>query len=207
MFSVYNEPKIINNFLTPEECKFLIDYKNEDFVKSMTSASNGISMKLSNHRISKHKSINDFSHPTLQKIYNICSKITKKDIKYFEPFQVVHYETGGHYSDHHDYSEPVPRIYTFIIYLNEDYEGGETYFTKLNKKFKLKCGDALFFPNLDSNNNITELSLHKGSVVKSGEKWICNIWIHSVPLEESRRRSVMRNSNYTLKTLIPSYIR
>ena len=40
----------------------------------------------------------------------------------------------------------------------------------LDEKYKLKAGDALFFPNLDSNNNITELSLHKGSVVKSGEK-------------------------------------
>ena len=83
MFSVYNEPKIINNFLTPEECKFLIDYKNEDLVKSMTSASNGISMKLSNHRISKHKSINDFSHPTLQKNLQYLFKNYKKGYKIF----------------------------------------------------------------------------------------------------------------------------
>jgi prolyl 4-hydroxylase len=97
-----------------------------------------------------------------------------------EDLQVVHYETGGYYKDHFDTdfkSMDGQRIYTFIIALNDDYEGGETEFPILNKKFRLKTGDALFFQNLNNNGSFTPKALHGGRPVKSGEKWICNLWI------------------------------
>jgi len=67
------------------------------------------------------------------------------------------------------------------MYLNDNYTGGETHFKNINKTFKLEKGDALFFSSLNYNNEITNLSMHEGKPVKSGEKWVCNLWIRNQP--------------------------
>lgn len=38
-----------------------------------------------------------------------------------------------------------PGMYTHLLYLNDDYNGGEVYFTDLNIKFKPKAGQSLCF--------------------------------------------------------------
>ena len=65
--------------------------------------------------------------------------------------------------------------------LNDDYEGGETSFPNLDIKYKLKKGDCLFFHTLDNYDALTSMALHGGQPVKSGEKWVCNLWVHKYP--------------------------
>ena len=72
-------------------------------------------------------------------------------------------------------------MYTFILALNDGYRGGETTFPNLNKSYKLNAGDVLFFDTLDNYNFITSKALHGGQPVKSGEKWVCNLWVHKYP--------------------------
>ena len=84
---------------------------------------------------------------------------------------------GGFIPIHHDYGPSAIRTHSILLYLNENYEGGETEFPNLNKQFKLNTGDILYFHNYDSHGNPTKLALHQGNVVKSGEKWICNLWV------------------------------
>ena len=63
---------------------------------------------------------------------------------------LLKYEAGGKYETHIDslYGE---RVLSFIINLNEDYEGGELVFTdqkeKEIKKIKLYAGSVVFFPS------------------------------------------------------------
>jgi len=73
------------------------------------------------------------------------------------------------------------RMYTVILALNDDYEEGETEFPNIQKKYKLNKGDALFFHTLDNYGMINSKALHGGLPVKSGEKWICNVWVHKYP--------------------------
>jgi uncharacterized Zn finger protein len=96
-----------------------------------------------------------------------------------EDISVIKYEEGGFYKEHTDANFKFHRLYTVIIYLNDDYEGGETEFTRINKKYKLKKGDALFFNNYDSLGNISRLALHCGNKVISGVKYIANVWINN----------------------------
>ena len=42
------------------------------------------------------------------------------------------------------------RIATFLIFLNEDFEGGETDFPKAGISHRRRKGDALFWANVDS---------------------------------------------------------
>jgi prolyl 4-hydroxylase len=73
------------------------------------------------------------------------------------------------------------RIHTFILALNDTYDGGETHFPNLNTSYKLNAGDALFFDTLNIFGWMTSKALHGGLPVKSGEKWICNLWIREYP--------------------------
>ena len=69
------------------------------------------------------------------------------------------------------------RILTVLIYLNDNFEGGETGFKNLNFKTKAKPGDALvFYPLGKEGKYCHPKALHAGLPVLRGEKWIANVW-------------------------------
>jgi hypothetical protein len=77
------------------------------------------------------------------------------------------------------------RIATFLIYLNDDFEGGETVFPKAGLSVRPAKGDALFFANVDEAGAPDPRSLHAGLPVAAGEKWIVSQWIHNRPFTAS----------------------
>ena len=178
MFVVYHEPKVIKNFITDEMCDLLINTDVSSF-KTSTTTTNDINTK--NWRVSKTKWI-PRTYYKVKEIYEKCSKLTNIPITNMEDISVIKYEEGGYYKEHTDANSKFHRLYTVIIYLNDDYEGGETEFRRINKKYKLKKGDALFFNNYDSLGNLTVLSFHSGNEVISGVKYIANIWMHNKPV-------------------------
>jgi prolyl 4-hydroxylase len=70
-----------------------------------------------------------------------------------------------------------PRYYTLLIYLNDDFEGGETVFPKINKFVKPKKGKAVLFQSVDHRGVIIDEAFHGGNPVSAGQKWIANKWI------------------------------
>ena len=168
MFSVYVEPEVVKGFLTLEECNALINY-NSKFHKSLFGNNQIIN--------SVSKLINNNS-PEISNILKKCSEKFHIHQENFEDLKVVKYTKGGFIPGHVDGGPRLNRrTHTILMYLNENYEGGETEFPNLNKQFKLNTGDILYFHNYDSHGNDTQLALHQGNVVKSGEKWICNLWV------------------------------
>lgn len=111
-----------------------------------------------------------------------------------EPTNILHYEAGQEYRPHFDYLDPGvahfarelqqigQRIVTFLIYLNDDYEGGETAFTRLNWGFKGRAGDALIFWNVTPEGRPDPQTLHAGTAPTRGEKWLFSKWVRSRPL-------------------------
>jgi len=179
MLILYREPRVIDNFITREECDFLIKNSKEVLKPSkIGDHTDGIK-----HNIRKSETMifYDESHDVLQNILDKFSKITNTPICNIEPIQVTKYDTGGFYDPHIDCDDPnYLRPFTMIIYLNDDYEGGETFFHKLDKRYRLYCGSALLFDNFDMSGNVTETALHSGQLVTSGEKWICTIWSNKI---------------------------
>jgi prolyl 4-hydroxylase len=110
-----------------------------------------------------------------------------------EPTNVLHYAPGQEYRAHYDFIEPNAvgqadelriagqRVATFLIYLNDDYDGGETNFLHLNWGFKGKAGDALIFWNVSKTGAPERKSLHAGSPVTRGEKWLFSKWVRDRP--------------------------
>ena len=179
MFSVYHEPKVIRKFISDEVCDFLINTDTSSFRVSevgISATENNLIQQYSRHSKDRTVSLTEYG---VSEIYEKCSKFTNMPLSHIEDISVVKYEEGGFFLDHKDAYADYPRQYTIILYLNDDYEGGETEFPLLKKKYKLKKGDALFFNNYDTYGNITEQSTHRGNKVISGVKYICNVWIHS----------------------------
>ena len=100
-----------------------------------------------------------------------------------EPFQVLHYTCGQEYRLHHDMvsGDPNPRVCTAILYLNDNFCGGETFFPAGNFAAKPKAGDLLFFRNLDAYGQPDPDAMHAGLPLQAGVKWIATRWIRQSP--------------------------
>lgn len=113
-----------------------------------------------------------------------------------EATSVLHYGRGEEYFPHHDFIRPWgaeaqsfaaeiaaygQRAVTVLVYLNDDYEGGETFFPELNLRFKGKPGDALIFWNISASGELEHTSLHAGLPVTKGEKWLLSKWTREKP--------------------------
>ncbi len=61
--------------------------------------------------------------------------------------QILRYPPGGHYIPHQDVgSDLLDRYFTVVCYLNDDFEGGRTWFPSLNYSVVPQAGKAVFFP-------------------------------------------------------------
>ncbi len=100
-----------------------------------------------------------------------------------EPLQLLQYQRGDEYRPHLDAlpNEQNQRIMTVIIYLSDDYDGGETQFLRTGFSFKGQKGDALIFANTLPTGQPDPLSLHCGTPVKRGTKSIATRWIRRSP--------------------------
>jgi len=73
------------------------------------------------------------------------------------------------------------RVATFLVYLNDGYEGGETSFPRLDYRFKGATGDALVFANVEPNGAPDPRTMHAGTPTTRGEKWLLSQWIRDRP--------------------------
>ena len=182
LMPTYKKPQVIPNFITEDERKYIIKKAKQNLNVSTIAKDKKIDKNI---RDSETAWL-DTSDPVIKNIMEKCVSLTGKPLANCEDLQVLRYKPGGHYKPHQDTFDDVKgnkRMYTVILALNDDYEDGETEFPNLKKKYKLKAGDALFFHTLDNYGLETPKALHGGRPVKSGEKWVCNLWVHNYPYD------------------------
>jgi hypothetical protein len=112
-------------------------------------------------------------------------------MQHFETPMVLHYEVGQQITPHFDFidaqapdyaqqiSERGQRMITFLLYLNDAYEGGETTFPELGIVHRGTAGDGLYFVNAHPDLAPDRRMLHTGSPPTAGEKWIVTQFIVS----------------------------
>jgi hypothetical protein len=106
---------------------------------------------------------------------------------------VLHYAEGEQITNHFDFIDPkVPdyeqqiaeqgqRDVTFLIYLNDDYTGGETEFPRLGISHKGQRAQGLFFVNSLPDGSPDLRTLHAGRPPLQGEKWIVSQFVRDRP--------------------------
>lgn len=180
LIPVYQKPRVIPNFISDEEIEHI---KKEAESKLFTSTVSEDRTIDKTQRDSETAWL-DLEDPIVNQVAERCVSLTDRSLKNCEKLQVLRYGSGGFYSPHQDTLSDIKgnkRMYTIILALNDDYEEGETIFPNLKRKYKLRKGDALFFHTLDNYELMTSKALHGGLPVKTGEKWICNLWVHKYP--------------------------
>lgn len=108
-----------------------------------------------------------------------------------EPLEILHYSVAERYKPHFDFFHPsLPnypdemrlrgqRIRTCLVYLNGDYEGGETEFPRIDFKFRGDVGEAFIFDNVLPDGTGDSSTLHAGLPPASGEKWLLSQWMRN----------------------------
>ena len=117
----------------------------------------------------------------------ICDKIGIHP-SYSEQIQAQRYLVGQEFKPHTDYFEGDDfknissnvhqgnRTWTFMVFLNEVEEGGETHMCKIDINFRPKTGQALIWSNLNTDQTGNHNTLHAGKPVVKGSKYIITKW-------------------------------
>jgi prolyl 4-hydroxylase len=125
-------------------------------------------------------------NPAIHALNRRLAAASGTDVRAGEPLQILHYAPGQQYHEHSDALPGVvpsqQRVLTFLIYLNEDFEGGETSFPQLNIKVRGRTGDGLLFRNATAGGAPDPLAIHAGLPVTRGVKHLASRWIRAAPL-------------------------
>ena len=171
---------IIDNFMSPEECDGIIKSSQGKLVPSPLTRADPND---SNFRTSETCYFDDSGN---QK--EIERKITDKinlEKSNTEVSQIQHYSVGNEFKAHYDYFDPKEdgeflkngqRTWTFMVYLNDVKKGGETRFVNLKQNVYPKKGTAVVWCNIKEDGTPDKMTLHQGSPVIKGEKWIITKW-------------------------------
>lgn len=103
--------------------------------------------------------------------------------------QVLHYAVGQAFDWHVDWLDPATpgyaadlaargqRIATCLVFLNDDFEGGETAFEAGGLRHRGRKGDALMWANTLPDGSIDRRTRHAGLPPTRGEKWVLSQWL------------------------------
>jgi len=121
------------------------------------------------------------THHAITQLYNnqLIQKY-KQPIKNIEPTQFLYYNVGGKYDVHNDSEDFVngkltrvcERDISVLIYLNDDYEGGELEFPDWGIYMKPKAGTLIAFPSY------IDFS-HRVHPVTKGKRFSVVTWINT----------------------------
>jgi len=104
---------------------------------------------------------------------------------------ILHYAVGQEITEHYDWVNPrMPhyeheirhrgeRIVTFLLYLNDDYAGGETDFPELGVRHKGRRREAMYFTNATPDGRPDHRMVHAGRPPTRGEKWVMTQFVRS----------------------------
>jgi hypothetical protein len=188
---VFTEPRIatVKNFLSPAECAWFKERAGPKLDRAkLFDARSSAGYRFDPYRSNRDCQFSLYdSDVVVLAIQTRIANTAGLPVDAPEACAVLHYTMGQEFRPHHDfhnlnlYSHIVARsgqrVVTFLVYLNDDFEGGETDFPKLNWRFKGGAGDAIMFWNVGLDGAGDQNTLHAGLPPIRGEKWLLSQWL------------------------------
>jgi len=176
-----DDPKVIHfaGLLTPTECEYLMEATGNKFEPSMVYDSNRQLVR-DEIRTSDGSTIHWLiEDPAIVALNRRIAAVSNSRYESGEALALLRYSPGQEYRPHFDFVKGAEnrRLMTALIYLNEDYEGGETAFVRTGLKVKGKTGDVILFHNEGANGGPNPLSEHAGLPITKGIKYLATRWI------------------------------
>lgn len=180
---------VLAGFLSDDECDALIAAAIPSMVRSTTLGLDGSDAQNSySGRTSSGMFFRRGETELCERIEARIAALVNWPVINGEGLQVLHYAPGAEYKPHNDYfdkslpgtaavlSRGGQRVGTLIMYLNTPEQGGGTVFPNVGVEVAPIKGNALFFSYDD---DVTSLSLHGGSPVIAGQKWVATKWLRT----------------------------
>ncbi|WP_299592353.1 2OG-Fe(II) oxygenase [uncultured Microbulbifer sp.] len=185
------QPNIVlfGNLLSENECDGLIEMSRPHLQPSRLVNSASGSFDIGEERTSFGTYFDRGANPLIAGIEARIARLLGAPESRGEPMQILHYQSGAEYRPHFDFFNPEKpgskeilarggqRVGTLIMYLNDVEAGGSTVFPKVSLDVLPKKGCGLFFSYANADGELDRLTLHGGSPVISGEKWIATKWL------------------------------
>lgn len=180
--------RTIAGFMAAAECDYLLEVSGPALQPAMVQDSRDGRLKRDPVRTSLTTAFPITAEDAVVHALNRrIARATGTDVRQGEPMQVLQYYPGQEYKMHSDALVGVPnqRILTCLVYLDEDFDGGETYFPAIGLKFRGRRGDALIFRSVDEAGRPEPAARHAGLPVTQGKKSILSRWIRAEPISLS----------------------
>ncbi|OXM14765.1 2OG-Fe(II) oxygenase [Paenibacillus herberti] len=168
---------VLGNVLSDEECDELIKHSREQLQRSKVGGDHAV------NPIRTSSGVFCEQNETVVRIEKRFSQIMNIPIEHGDGLQVLMYTPGQEYQPHHDFFAETSRasannrISTLVMYLNDVEEGGKTTFPMLNISVIPNKGMAVYFEYFYNNQELNDFTLHAGTPVIKGEKWIATMWM------------------------------
>ena len=186
---------MFHDFVRPEICRFLISLADGRLVPAKVYDPVNREDIVAAHRNNTIATFDlhavELAHVLLQARMSAACGIPER---HMEAPSVLHYNPGEQIANHYDFVDPKStpdyageiarngqRLITFIVYLNDDYDGGATDFPTLHVNHKGRTGDGIYFVNALADLSPDLRMLHAGCPTTRGEKWIVTQFIRSRP--------------------------
>ncbi len=182
-------PRVIvfGNLISPDECDALIELSRPRVARSETVVTSTGSSEVNVARTSDGMFFGRGENPVCARIEARIAALVGWPEENGEGLQILRYRPGAEYKPHYDYFDPAQagtptilkrggqRVATLVCYLNTPEAGGATTFPDVNLEVAPVKGNAVFF-SYDRPHPMTR-TLHGGSPVLRGEKWVATKWL------------------------------
>jgi len=180
------------DFLTAAVCAYLIERALPKLVPAQVNDARGGGLKRDPMRTNTTAVFSLFDGDfLLQLVRARIAAVAGVPFDALEPAEILHYSVGETYKPHVDFfhaslpnfaeemRQKGQRIKTCLVYLNDDFEGGETEFPRIGLKFRGRIGEAFVFENVQPNGVGDMNTVHTGLPPARGEKWLLSQWMRS----------------------------
>jgi prolyl 4-hydroxylase len=182
--SEYPDIRLFPSFFTADECDYLIEAARPVLQPSFVidpHSGREIPNPIRTSRGVGFPFVEE--NPAIHALNRRIAAASATDVRAGEPIQVLSYAPGQQYREHSDALpnvEPAQqRVITFLVYLDEGYEGGETAFPALGLEVRGRKGDGLLFRNAAPDGTPDQRAIHAGLPVTRGVKHVASRWIRA----------------------------
>jgi len=181
---------VVEAFAPPEVCDWLIERARPRLVPAQVYDHDSGEARSRNVRTNSECHFRaDESDFVLLLVCARIAAVTGLPVGAMEATAILHYTPGQKFEPHHDFLDTsIPgyakavarggqRVLTFLLCLNDEYEGGETDFPMIGKRYKGHKGNAVFFWNVEPDGTPDKRTLHAGLPPTRGEKWLLSQWV------------------------------
>jgi prolyl 4-hydroxylase len=186
-----NEPRVVlfGGLLSDDECDEMVRLSRGKLSRSSVVNADTGAYDVHPDRTSEGTHFQRGENELVQRIERRISELVGCPIVHGEPIQILFYRPGAEYKPHFDYFDPAlpgndkvlemggQRIATVVMYLNDVEAGGSTVFPEVGLDVLPRKGNAVYFAYCTEDGRLDRRTLHGGSPVATGEKWIATKWL------------------------------